>query len=221
MDMDNGHLERLTEALYKVTDRMNDSDDLKWRLRKAALEFEGIASRNQEHVSYTDKESGVVLLRTVRRMLKLASSSSYLARVNFETLLREYGAFDQGLLAGADSKPESFVESKQDPVVEQDKKPEVAEEPNQEKPTVTPESPKTKVETPVSRVDSPNVSTRQERVMQYLFTNKSAGVGDLAVLFSGEVSEKTLQRDLAQLMIQGRVRAEGEKRWRRYYILEN
>jgi hypothetical protein len=190
----------LTEALYRVTDRMDDQDSLKWRLRAQALELLEESTKKSKSISFRNEEAldakRQILLENITVMLRLASSISYIARVNFETLLREYQSLE---IKSANAIPEVVFENN-------------------------------KIAKPVEHFAVSSVSTeqeppqvpteRQKKILDYLAEKRIASVGELAAFFENSVSEKTLQRDLGDLVQKGQARADGEKRWRVYSIVE-
>lgn len=59
---------------------------------------------------------------------------------------------------------------------------------------------------------------RQEKIVSYITTRKSASIKDIAVLFP-DVSEKTIQRELNVLVAAGKINRRGNKRWSLYLAL--
>ncbi len=82
--------QKITEALYRVTDLFSDKEPLKWQLRDNAVElfdFLMIAEEKEmlgaENIFYS--------IRKMSRLLQLAySSSAFFSSMNFEVLRREY-----------------------------------------------------------------------------------------------------------------------------------
>lgn len=64
-----------------------------------------------------------------------------------------------------------------------------------------------------------NNQTRQDKIIELIRQKGEVGVGEIAVFF-GDVSEKTIQRDLILLSDKGILQKRGDKRWRKYSILE-
>lgn len=60
---------------------------------------------------------------------------------------------------------------------------------------------------------------RQKKILDYLSKAPNSSIGDILSLFEARISERTIQRDLNELMIQGAVKAEGDRRWRKYALL--
>ncbi|QQG42508.1 MAG: hypothetical protein HYW15_03310 [Candidatus Giovannonibacteria bacterium] len=66
---------------------------------------------------------------------------------------------------------------------------------------------------PISRV-----SDRHELLLAKLRENGRRSAGELAKMLGGQISEKTVQRELSSLVASGAIKQDGEKRWRRYFI---
>jgi len=63
------------------------------------------------------------------------------------------------------------------------------------------------------------VSNRQKAIIGHMKrTDKKARLGDIHALF-GDVSSKTIQRDLSDLVLRNILRKEGEKRWTTYFLI--
>ena len=69
---------------------------------------------------------------------------------------------------------------------------------------------------PLEEPFTPN--ERQERILAYIAENGKAQLGDIRQLFGDSYSEKTLQRDLWQLVSVGRIQRQGDNRWTVYYL---
>ncbi|MEK7630481.1 MAG: hypothetical protein AAB417_00400 [Patescibacteria group bacterium] len=193
--MDTKPLERLTAALYRVTDRMADEEPLKWALRRTSLDLSQVALKNPELLSIPEEEarskSMVMLFSELIRLLELASSISYISRINFEVLIREYRHIESSVFRGG-----------QEIVAEQRK------EIPQEKKSISTRSYK----------ETAQPSDRQRKILEYITTTEGGiSIGDVVTFFEGKISDKTIQRDLSDLVSARTIRSEGERRWRRYF----
>lgn len=67
--------------------------------------------------------------------------------------------------------------------------------------------------------ESGGVTDRQKTIIDHMKrTDKKARLGDIHALF-GDVSSKTIQRDLFDLVSRSILRKEGEKRWTTYFLI--
>jgi len=70
-----------------------------------------------------------------------------------------------------------------------------------------------------SVVETPKKARRKTLILQELHEKKEAQVGDITSAISG-VSEKTIQRDLKELIAEGKVLREGTRRWAIYRAVQ-
>jgi DNA-binding transcriptional ArsR family regulator len=88
-DMNQERIHKLTSAVYRVTERLNDSEPLKWRLRDTALLISDICDQ-KDYLEEERNKRIAQALSDIIRFLDLAALTFYIARANFETLSREY-----------------------------------------------------------------------------------------------------------------------------------
>lgn len=205
--METKPLERLTAALYRVTDRMADEEPLKWALRRTSLDLSQVALKNPELLSIPEEEARskkmAILFIELIRLLELASSISYISRINFEVLVREYRHIESGIFRGGEGArveqkkeiPEFATQSTEKTFIQEKKS--ISTRPHKE--TAQP-------------------SDRQRKILEHLTTaERGISIGDIVAFFEGKISDKTIQRDLSDLVSAGNIRHEGERRWRRYF----
>lgn len=89
------HTQKITEALYRITDVFPDREPLKWYLRKEGLSIFKIFlniqdSSTYERIRYVDKIESII--PHMIHGLELASLGTFISRINFEVLSREYNA---------------------------------------------------------------------------------------------------------------------------------
>jgi DNA-binding transcriptional regulator YhcF (GntR family) len=186
--MDTKYLEKLTEAVYRVTDRMEDNEPLKWKIRASALSLSELYYENISIISDARTKTMLVLFDSLDRLLKLSSSLSYVAQINFDRLLREYTELRENL----------FIQEEKSLLAK------VSEKEPDEKEFIEYKAPQI------------NTNDRQQKIMEFLSSGENKGIHELAEYFVGAVSEKTIQRDLNELVTRGIVSTMGEKRWRKY-----
>ena len=193
------NIEKLTSKLYQVTDRMDDQDALKWRLRAVALELSEGIIRSKYEASFSaieaSKKQSDFLFENIISLLGFAASQFHIARSNFETLQREY----------------KNIQDEIEPLNIEHHTAEIHKESTHKK----------AISEPVENTDkeiAPEPFVRQNKIMNYLTERHVASIGELVIFFENSVSDKTLQRDLGELVAQGKVRADGEKRWRVYSL---
>lgn len=187
---------KITEALYRTTDLFSDAEPLKWALRQNALE---IIEADSGDIARLEKLAKGMFLK-----LELASSGTFVSKANFEVLAKAYSEFLRAAASLSDSYQnllDSIVANKQiEPVSDTKPIKQVSDK-------------------PIHRPDRPAYRQgRHEAILVKLKENGRSSVGELAKMLGGQVSEKTVQRELSSLVALGSVKREGEKRWRRYFI---
>lgn len=161
-------LEKLASAVYLITDFLNDSDPLKWRLRDKALSL-----LDQVVLSHIDQ---LLSLINIARLNPNASD------MNLNILKREYDYFRDKLIS---EKELSFGQE-----------------------MVTPES-------KLPNKLLPGNSGRRDTIFNIIKQQGPISIADIARSVP-DVSSKTVQRELAELVRSGVLKKEGERRWSRY-----
>ncbi len=219
--MDSMKIQAITSALYRVTERMDSSEPLKWHLRENALRLSELCSLDQENLSFKEEQERDRLLSEMTRMLKLASSLSYVSKINFDTLAREYTP----LLSTKKVEPKndslSLEEARPQDVFVPRKEEKEVKKISEEKEIDVPKKDVSEEDGLIKKEDRETVTSRQKKILEHLEGTENSSISDLAVLFADSISEKTIQRDLVDLMVHGLVRAEGDKRWRRYFAVRD
>jgi len=186
---------KITEALYRTTELFSDAEPLKWSLRQTALEILNAAPQ--------DLPKFEALIKNLFLKLELASSGTFISKMNFDVLKREYTK----LLSDIVSYKESYQALLDDitrPTESElvlDTVKEVVQAKKEE----------------VKKTNSDNTGRRQT-LLEQLKEKGPSSVGELVGAFSEPISGKTVQRELNAMVISGDIKKEGEKRWRRYFI---
>ena len=186
---------KITEALYRTTELFSDAEPLKWSLRQTALEILNAAPQ--------DLPKFEALIKNLFLKLELASSGTFISKMNFDVLKREYTK----LLSDIVSYKESYQALLDDitrPTESElvlDTVKEVVQAKKEE----------------VKKTNSDNTGRRQT-LLEQLKEKGPSSVGELVGAFSEPISGKTVQRVLNAMVISGDIKKEGEKRWRRYFI---
>jgi len=201
---------KITEALYRTTDIMFDGEPLKWSLRQSALDIMNIVSSLNSGGQIREAEKLETMSRNLFLKLELASSGTYISRMNFEVLKREYSVLNNN-------------------IVEQSKTPILLDLPVSKQPTpiyrtmeqisdiISDKDRMTDKKEEEAKTKIPD-SDRKSVIVSALKTSGPSSVSDVARLFNGSIGEKTIQRELSGLVEVGVIKKEGEKRWRRYFV---
>ena len=196
-------IKKLTEALYRVTDLYPDQEPLKWALRENAVylynNLMSITDMSDRKLRYNFKEVLSSLSQIINK-LDLASLGGFISDINFEIIKKEYGSL------------KDFLENQQQFIF------------SQEELLIKPELPILKEkeikEYKGQKILSDKTEDRKQKILNSLKENDKKTIKEISSIFE-DISEKSIQRDLADLVKSGRLLANGEKRWRVYYLNPN
>jgi hypothetical protein len=190
---------KLTAALYLVTSNLSDHDPLKWRLRKLALD---VLSQTKLAVS-RPLESGACLFdRSIDSMSQLLSLleigllPSGVSQMNFSILRNEYANLQEKM-------------SRLNGVA-------VSLETTPPPPALT-AGPGSKIKRTEAKTEPGRLNSRQDTIIKFLEENGWSSIKDISRVLP-EVSAKTVQRDLSDLVTKGKLEREGDRRWSRYQV---
>ncbi len=189
-------IEKLTWAIYRVTDLLSDKEPVKWSLREKAL----VLYNNIISFLNGKEEKVFNSFNEIIDFLELISKDSSIFSTNYEILKTEY------------QKLEAFVTDKKSELI----KDELLLEELSKKETVSNGHIRHIGhirQTPVYH----GSETRKEKIIEILKGGPKT-IGEIFPLFQG-IGEKSIQRDLFDLVKNNKITAEGEKRWRKYRLL--
>lgn len=236
--------ERLTTALYMITDFFNDREALKWELRSKVVSFlsfiaswrGGYAPSGVEHM-----HSRVVrILSEVLSLLELAVRIKLISPMNFSILREEYFSlgeliqlytgerdpvndfsfpenfFSQTALDGEGNKRQYKEHFNSNGHYSQDKR--------QQRDITSLEKAREQeqaddprhLSAALSKMEKRNI--RKRTIIRLLKTRGESTIKDISSVISN-CSEKTLQRELMSLIAQGVVKKIGERRWSTYTLV--
>lgn len=197
---------QITEALYRTTELFSDAEPLKWSLRRNALDI-----LNSEEQDLGKIEA---LMNSLFLKLELASSGTFISKINFEVLKREYSNLLSKMLSCKDGY-QALLDNISRPI----ENPQIAEAKVEiKKEEIKPVSTISKKEPAKQSSYRVDGGGRQGIIMNALKEKGPSSIGDLVGVFGSSISEKTIQRELNALVSAGTIKKEGEKRWRRYFI---
>lgn len=209
-------IKKLTEALYRVSDLYSDQEPLKWALRENAIylynklmsvmDMSDIMSVRKQKAELGEITSS---FSKMAHKLDLASLGGFISDINFEILKKEY------------KKLKEFIEEQKDliiyrPVLENlsfSSHLPVLDAKKESKGHLV--SDKT-----LNNVQTDKTEDRKQKILNFLKNNDKKTIREISAIFEG-ISEKSIQRDLAELVRSGYLEAEGEKRWRVYFLFQN
>ncbi len=224
--------EKITAALYLVSGLLKDDEPMKWELRDHGMELMSssfMASSNMPG----DKSSVIQSLFTAAletiSLLNVAKISNLISEMNHSLLVREIdnvvamlrdrlaeNAENAGYVLSENffKTPDMFTTGFRTEGASG--RWQVAGGKGQDSRSKTPESGKTKVLEGHTTVQAKK-DGRQEAIINVLKGQSNLTIKDFSKVIK-DCSEKTIQRELIDLVDRGIVKKEGERRWSRYSL---
>src|SRR3989344_4287487 len=202
-------IQKLTAALYRVTDLLSDKEPLKWTLRDKALNlYDDLVSVKNVKDKDSLLDNSLKNFAQIIKSLELVSAGVCVSNLNFEILKREYLFL------------KNFIEGKKTDIVQDSKiLLELVSLGYKSQETNLPENGQFTTYFGKLATKEINPQSRKGKVLNFLKNGPAKSVNEITVLFNGEISEKSIQRDLLDLVKAGKISAIGDKRWRKYGII--
>jgi|SRR3989344_4075036 len=186
-------LTKISSAVYLVTSFFNDQEPIKWRLRNLSndLVISGVKDK-------------LTTAQDLISLFGLARNANLVSEPNYEILAKEL---------------RKFIDESKNPLETI-----LISEPKQLKEVAISAEPKKSIKDNMSRIKefgavSVKKTSRQATIITLLKRKKEIMIKDVSPLISG-CSEKTVQRELAEMVAAGILSRIGEKRWSRYTLAE-
>lgn len=226
-------IQKLTAALYRVTDLLSDKEPLKWTLRDKALNlYDNLVSIKNTKDKDSLLDNSLKNFAQIIKSLELVSVGVSVSNLNFEILKREYLflknfvegkkmdiAYDSKILlelekhgSPASSWKPNFQIGQSQSAFEKAAERKGLSEKSQANPAYSIEGEAFNG----ANTQEINPQSRKGKVLDFLKSGPAKSVNEIAVIFNGETSEKSIQRDLLDLVKIGKISAIGDKRWRKY-----
>lgn len=247
-------VQKITGAVYRVTDLLPDKEPLKWVIR------ENVVTTLNNIISIKDKKpferAGHLMeindaIDKIIVLFTIFSESNTFAGSNFNILIEEYNAIKKDLASEIQSsdikllfsdmstkkysKENSMAEGNPQEIsnghsngpnyqtigqsngqINDNGQEKVIQKESPHDPTSKKIEPKpAKGEIPEKKKSNWTNKERKNKIFEIVKSKGKITVGELSGMFAG-FSEKTLQRDLVEMVRNGLLRKEGDKRWRTY-----
>jgi len=216
-------IQKLTAALYRVTDLLSDKEPLKWTLRDKALNlYDDLVSVKNVKDKDSLLDNSLKNFAQIIKSLELISAGVCVSNLNFEILKREY-LFLRNFIEG--KKTDMAYDSKMllDLASFGKSLPSTSDVEGRKQRELSEKSPTSSGMNTAYGEISPreiNPQSRKGKVLDFLKNGPAKSVNEIAVIFNGETSEKSIQRDLLDLVKIGKISAIGDKRWRKYQTID-
>jgi hypothetical protein len=234
-------VQKITEALYRVTEFFPDKEPLKWQLRCDAIEIFDFLMSSEDKKEIFRINNILFLIRKIERILQLTSSfGGYIPSINFEVLRREYLSLADSLqIQSRDQEKELYSSAIENilpasspvsesnghlPVVENNSNghslvdnghngQEGKYEENKESNNKVEENENE------NRNGQPILlKERKRKILNLVKENEWISIREILVSLP-EFGPKSIQRDLLEMVEAGILKKTGDKRWRKYSLV--
>lgn len=215
--------EKLSRAVYVVSDFMSDREPIKWRLRELAVE---ISESLGKDIAFTIE----ILTKKIPQIISvidLALGIGNVSQMNFTLLRKEYSdlfamlknenqAFFnnqvevKGGIVGSGGNSGNISSTGTSSLLERP----IAQTTEYKRQFLSHSPVKDTLRTTIPTV---NKGQRQEEIIKFLKGKDWVSIKDISHLFP-TVSGKTVQRELTDLVGRGVLKKKGERRWSRYTL---
>lgn len=232
----NKKTEKLVTALYMVTDCMETDDALKEKLRLLGVQLLSDTFKLSTLLpaeKHTQINLSLTHIYEILSLIEIAGTIGYISEMNTDILKREFGILIEEFKSHqSKDKHFPFVLDEQMfdlPVKSLEKENlslSVFNRGNDIKKTHSMSFTNKRTENNVLNKHLPYIdykkvkSERVEKIMSIIKDKKEASIKDISLPFT-DCSEKTIQRELNDLIEKGQIKKIGAKRWSRYQIVEN
>ena len=226
--------ERLTTAIYLLTEYFDDRESLKWKLRSRCASFMSLINV----ISFSAGSRNIArkseaYMRDILSLLKIGVTAHLISPMNFSILndefiflisffRREWGTAEPFT---AFEFPEKFFSKNEDSYPYDT--PGAADKQSKDKNGTDPDYLKDiegharfSIENKSFYKDissSYKKKLRRDSIIKIIRAKGEITIKDISYLMSG-VSEKTIQRELAALVVEGVLSREGKRRWSKYAL---
>lgn len=220
--------QKIATAIYMVTGLMDTEDPLKNRLRARALDMmsfiSSFSNRNDTKTSVS-AEDVVMLVREVVSLIEVGSQAGGISPMNGDILIREltslntaFGAYTNMSDIQSSSLQTLFSEGLTVKIPEGSYKGHYIQDAYKgHKKTLQPARNKNVLERNKKTGNGPATADRKEKILSVVKEKGNVMIKDISKHIPN-CSEKTIQRDLIDLVAQGRLEKRGERRWTTYFI---
>lgn len=202
---------RITEALFLVTDNINQSETIRTKARSESLNLFESAVAFVHESTEAKRHEFLRLLTTTVGFLEIAAATGLVSSMNVRLIADACELLSQSLSGGTPATLDTsfFIEK------EQNETPPIPQVADKETLRETRAAPRLRV--PKNETIRSKVSGRRDTIVAVLKQKPQVSVKDITAVIPG-VSEKTIQRELLALVSEGVLKKEGERRWSTYSL---
>lgn len=218
---------RLVAAVFVVVKLMDDNNDLRQRIEKNALNIMSLCVQfkdntvSNSHKIYSSLERDILELISY---IDIAALSGFISEMNGAILKKEFESFLTQLSNFTSLSQTDKAESIQTILNKEDDLSVSDVVTNANLKTLSERAASTSVSnnSTIEKVDSAKrqkrKDTRKTLIFDYIQKNGESSIRDIVPNIRG-CSEKTVQRELLDLVKEGKLKKTGERRWSRYSVI--
>lgn len=222
---------KLASALYLITNFLNDSEPIKWKLRNQALDLAGQFSLGRSAAVFYKLsvfDRALKLMDEIITLLDIARTIGGVSEMNLTVLKQEYENLKGQLEELAGSRglenylyvpdlPKLETRPQESAALSHTAQP--ARAPDREPPKESKVAPVRRVENYESNKPSEPKNGRKQVIISFLASRDWTSIKDIASAVP-DCSQKTVQRELSDLVEQGVLKKRGDRRWSRYVLVK-
>ncbi len=220
------HSQRIAAAVFAVSSVIDNNEELKTKLKSVSIEVVSMT------INLKDKDSLDIkkVLNEIQKktlllmsLLDIASLSGLISKMNGEVLNEEFKGFISGL-----QKFENNFDHERKNSVENILKSEASDiNFGSQENVLTQQNlanhqnflPRSNVKNQLKpQSDTSRKASRKTAILEFIKDNSNSSIKDIVPNIIG-CSEKTIQRELIDLINEGKIRKVGERRWSRYSLI--
>lgn len=238
--------EKLTSAIYRVTETLEHKEPLRWVLRKKALScmIKTLSfSRTELRNDYNLYKTSLLLIKELTTLLEVSFTSSLVSQMNFSILRDEYSSLASNI---EEFKLKYIKKIDLNVIIPELYMPLNKEKENEDITNTQRDSYKlasntnnklnhrlskghiksTTQKNIYNKKVTPNIAlkedkvARREHILEFIKTHGEVNIKDIFSIpeLSKNYSEKTIQRELVDMVSSGILKKKGERRWSKYLI---
>lgn len=219
---------RLAAAVFVVSNTMNQDEELGTIIKRLSLKLISLSVALKD-INFTEAKKAITEIEKnsleLLSMLDIASMSGLISKMNAEILREEFQAFISELGKFKDrfgsethaSIKKVFEDAKALALPDNDERMEDNEDNgfSYERSALKADNPKNGLPHTENNNGHKRKSLRKNTILEFIKRHGEVGIKDIVPNVPG-CSEKTLQRELLELIKEGKVKKTGERRWSRY-----
>ena len=238
--------ERLTTAIYMITDFIGDKEPMRWKLREESMNLLSLMGNMGASDITTRWNVFYQVLRSMARiesLIEMSQMTKLISEMNASVVLKEYRELKSQLRtswstlteSGEAKIPEGFFKIDKAPEIEVPAFVSPISKPLPKTDTLAPranmsdrismgQKAETKIATPKENVPyhapkilKDNHNDRRKTILDMLKEKREVSVGDIKAGVPG-VSDKTIQRELIAMVESGLLIRKGDRRWSTYSL---